>query len=144
MSSRAVGPAPKWVGGSTSRLLKRVFQHRSCIGHGFRTGIVVEQMGGTDGISGGTTAAPPPIGTYVADDDETPGQIAAQLGVSLSRVLDLNRPRYGKHFKKTARLMQGTNVLVPLNRIKGPWWAGQTEREIAKFSRSWRQKCSPG
>ena len=60
----------------------------------------------------------PPIGTYVADDDETPGQIAELLAVPLSELLKLNRPRYGKRFKKSARLMQGTNVLVPLKRTK--------------------------
>ena len=52
-----------------------------------------------------------------AEDDETPQMIAQELGVSLEDLLALNKPRYHqppkKLFTATARLMEGTHILLP-------------------------------
>ena len=58
---------------------------------------------------------------YTAADDETPGHIAHALDCPVADLISLNQHNFGKAFTKTAKLMEGTTVLVPHTAKKNPW-----------------------
>eukprot|EP00038_Savillea_parva_P002322 m.113352 g.113352 ORF g.113352 m.113352 type:complete len:2116 (+) comp10798_c0_seq3:312-6659(+) len=58
---------------------------------------------------------------YTAADDETPGHIAHALDCPVADLISLNQHNFGKAFTKTAKLMEGTTVLVPHSAKKNVW-----------------------
>ena len=61
---------------------------------------------------------------YDVLDDETPEKCAAHFDLSTKRVVDFNRPKYGKDFVATSTLKEHTHLFLPFAewRFEGELW----------------------